>query len=125
MRRLAAVAKLPTARKRLLSLLFPFLARPARGILARDSHYHTRNRMERRRTPSYNSHDDLSDDWGEADNMSRIASRKSRTIFRTEPTWEIAHLFPDQGTWTEGEYLALDTNHLIELSNGRLEVLPM
>jgi Uma2 family endonuclease len=42
-----------------------------------------------------------------------------------EPTWEIAHLFPVQGQWTETEYLALDTNRLVELSDGRLEVLPM
>jgi Uma2 family endonuclease len=42
-----------------------------------------------------------------------------------EPTWEIAYLFPAQGQWSEEEYLALDTNHLIELSNGFLEFLPM
>lgn len=42
-----------------------------------------------------------------------------------EPTWEIAHLFPRQGHWTEAEYLALDTNQLVELSDGYLEVLPM
>src|SRR5438445_6000451 len=42
-----------------------------------------------------------------------------------EPTWEIAHLFPAQGTWCEDEYLYLETNRLVELSNGRLEVLPM
>ena len=41
------------------------------------------------------------------------------------PTWEIAHLFPQQGQWTEAEYLALDTNRLIELSDGCLEFLPM
>lgn len=43
----------------------------------------------------------------------------------TELTWEIAQLFPAQGHWCEEEYLALDTNHLIELSHGQLEVLPM
>ena len=41
------------------------------------------------------------------------------------PTWEIAYLYPQQGQWTESEYLALDTNRLIELSNGCLEFLPM
>ena len=41
------------------------------------------------------------------------------------PTWEIAYLYPEQGQWTEAEYLALDTNRLIELSNGCLEFLPM
>ena len=43
----------------------------------------------------------------------------------TELTWEIAQLFPAQGHWSEEEYLALDTNHLIEFSQGRLVVLPM
>ena len=42
-----------------------------------------------------------------------------------QPTWEIAHLFPLQGAWSEGDYLALETNHLVELSDGHLEVLPM
>ena len=52
-----------------------------------------------------------------------------------ELTWEIAQLAPnggaglnlppDQGHWSEEEYLALDTNWLIEYSHGGLEVLPM
>lgn len=42
-----------------------------------------------------------------------------------EPAWGVATLFPSQGEWTEEDYLALTTNHLIELSDGRLEVLPM
>ncbi len=42
-----------------------------------------------------------------------------------EPAWEVAYLFPAQGTWTEGEYLDLPGNRLVELSNGFLEVLPM
>ncbi len=52
-----------------------------------------------------------------------------------ELTWEIAQLAsnggagsnlpPDQGHWREDEYLALDTNRLIEYSHGRLEILPM
>jgi len=41
------------------------------------------------------------------------------------PTWEIAHLFPQQGDWSEGEYLALETNRLIEFKDGCLEFLPM
>jgi Uma2 family endonuclease len=44
---------------------------------------------------------------------------------RGSPTWEIAHLFPTQGAWTDDEYLALNSNHLVELSDGVLEVLPM
>ncbi len=42
-----------------------------------------------------------------------------------EPTWEVALLFPAQGAWSEHEYLALDSNRLVEFSHGRLEVLPM
>jgi len=37
----------------------------------------------------------------------------------------VALLFPPQGDWTEEEYLALDTNRMVELSDGFLEVLPM
>lgn len=42
-----------------------------------------------------------------------------------QPTWEVAHLFPAQGTWTEADYLSLLGNRLVELSDGVLEVLPM
>ena len=42
-----------------------------------------------------------------------------------EPIWDIAHLFPAQGFMDEEEFLALDTNHLVEFSHGHLEVLPM
>jgi Uma2 family endonuclease len=42
-----------------------------------------------------------------------------------EPTWEIATLFPNQGQWSEQEYLALNTNRLVEYSDGCLEFLPM
>ncbi len=39
-------------------------------------------------------------------------------------TTEIARLFPLQGEWTEEKYFALpETNHIVELSNGRL-VMP-
>ena len=43
----------------------------------------------------------------------------------TEPTWDVALLFPAQGAWSEHEYLALDSNRLVEFSHGRLEVLSM
>ena len=46
-------------------------------------------------------------------------------VLDPEPAWEIAHIFPRQGTWSEEEYLALDTNHLVEYSHGHVEVLPM
>jgi Uma2 family endonuclease len=50
---------------------------------------------------------------------------KAPPIQKHEPTWDIAQLFPLQGTWSEEEYLALDTNRLTEFTNGFLEVLPM
>jgi Uma2 family endonuclease len=55
--------------------------------------------------------------------MSTIQSQAKPAV--GEPAWEVAYLFPAQGTWTEEEYLALPGNHLVELSNGFLEVLPM
>jgi Uma2 family endonuclease len=44
-----------------------------------------------------------------------------------EPAWQVAFFFPAQGHWTEADYLALDRGggRLVELVNGRLEVLPM
>lgn len=37
----------------------------------------------------------------------------------------VAELYPPQGEWTEADYFALpDTNHLVELSEGRLIVPP-
>jgi Uma2 family endonuclease len=44
---------------------------------------------------------------------------------RSRPTWEIAQLFPNQGDWSEEEYLALGTNRLVEYVDGRLEFPPM
>ena len=44
-----------------------------------------------------------------------------------EPTWEMAALYPYQGKWTEGKYLALTERdrRMFELVDGCLEVLPM
>jgi Uma2 family endonuclease len=42
-----------------------------------------------------------------------------------QPSWEVALLFPEQGNWSEEEYLALPGNRLVEYSDGRLEVLAM
>lgn len=42
-----------------------------------------------------------------------------------EPTWDIARLFPNQGMWSEEEYLDLKGNRLIEYSHGYLDFLPM
>jgi Uma2 family endonuclease len=41
------------------------------------------------------------------------------------PTWEIAHLFPAQGDWSEADFLTLPAPHRFELVDGRLEELPM
>lgn len=45
-----------------------------------------------------------------------------------EPAWGLLALFPGQGDWTEEDYLALDqvrdSRRLVELVDGRLEVLP-
>jgi Uma2 family endonuclease len=42
-----------------------------------------------------------------------------------EPIWKIAELFPEQGSWTEEEYMRLPGNRLIEFSDGMVEILPM
>jgi len=42
-----------------------------------------------------------------------------------EPAWDIALLYPLQGSWTEDDYLGLGTNRLVEFSDGCIEVLPM
>jgi Uma2 family endonuclease len=54
--------------------------------------------------------------------MSPVAAADS---LAGQPAWEVAYLFPSQGQWSEDEFLALHTNRLVELSDGRLEVLPM
>jgi len=43
------------------------------------------------------------------------------------PAWEVATLFPQQGDWSESEYLSLtdDTNRLVEFTDGRIEILRM
>lgn len=43
----------------------------------------------------------------------------------SEPAWEVARLFPDQGAWSEEEYFALPNDGLVEFSCGRIEVLAM
>jgi Uma2 family endonuclease len=48
------------------------------------------------------------------------------TTRERRPTWELTDLLiPHQGTWTVEDYLALDTNRLIEFTDGFLEFLPM
>jgi Uma2 family endonuclease len=56
-----------------------------------------------------------------------IATPTVPPTFEEGPTWEVARLFPNQGHWDEGDFLTLNrmTNRLIELVDGRLEVLEM
>src|SRR5687768_10582426 len=44
-----------------------------------------------------------------------------------EYAWEVATLYPEQGEWSEEEYLDLTdhANRRIEFTDGRLEFLPM
>src|SRR5262249_2332383 len=55
----------------------------------------------------------------------RIPGTPTRMAREPEPTWEVAYLFPMQGSWSEEEYLELETNHLVEYSDGFLEFPPM
>jgi Uma2 family endonuclease len=52
-------------------------------------------------------------------------STSSHPASAPEPAWDIARLFPYQGYWSEEDYLELDTNHLVEFTDGYVEVLPM
>lgn len=57
--------------------------------------------------------------------MLRTEPTLTAPTVEAEPAWEVALLFPAQGAWSEEDYLSLDTNHLVEFSHGRIEVLPM
>lgn len=57
--------------------------------------------------------------------MLRTAPTLTAPTVEAEPAWEVALLFPAQGAWSEEDYLSLNTNHLVEFSHGRIEVLPM
>ncbi len=41
-----------------------------------------------------------------------------------DPVWELATLFPNQGHWTEQEYLDLPNNRRVEFFRGHIQVLP-
>jgi Uma2 family endonuclease len=58
-------------------------------------------------------------------NMSTLPDHFSTTS--AEPAWDIATVFPAQGAWTVEEYLDFTdaTNHLIEFTDGKIEVLEM
>lgn len=57
--------------------------------------------------------------------MNDALSKPNRDDVVPEPAWEVARLFPDQGTWSEEEYLDLNANRLVEFSHGCIEVLTM
>lgn len=57
--------------------------------------------------------------------MSMTPSMRTLPTGIGQPTWEVAHLFPNQGYWSEEEYLALEGNYLVEFSDGSVEVLSM
>ena len=57
--------------------------------------------------------------------MVAIVSPKSPQPEGAEPAWDIARLFPAQGCWSELDYLCLDTNRLVEFTDGFIEVLAM
>lgn len=59
--------------------------------------------------------------------MGRSAKVTTKRYRRQPPlTVEVAELFPRQGEWTEEDYLSLpETNRLVELSEGKLVILPM
>src|SRR6185503_7288146 len=44
---------------------------------------------------------------------------------RGDPVYEIAELFPEQGSWSERQYLDLKTRRLVEFDNGMIEALPL
>jgi len=54
-----------------------------------------------------------------------MSTPQSLTSSAQEPTWEVAHLFPAQGHWTEAEFFELHSNRMVELNDGNLEILPM
>jgi len=47
------------------------------------------------------------------------------TMQRGDPVWQLAFLFPAQGSWTETDYLTLDAGRLVEFDQGCVEVLEM
>lgn len=44
---------------------------------------------------------------------------------RGAPVWQLAKLFPPQGSWSEADYLSLDAGRLIEFDQGCVEVLEL
>ena len=49
----------------------------------------------------------------------------SYSTYERRPTYEMLEELPYQGEWSEREYIALESNKLIEFTDGFLEFLPM
>jgi len=49
------------------------------------------------------------------------ALRETRIAY-AEPTWDIAKLYPLQGTWSESEYMSLRPSRIVEYDHGYLEI---
>src|SRR5206468_4137192 len=66
-------------------------------------------------------------DGRRVDGMSTVPAKidPPEGVSYDEPVWDVARLFPAQGCWTEQDYLDLDTNQLVEFSDGFIEFLPM
>ena len=47
------------------------------------------------------------------------------TTERGAPVWQLARLFPPQGSWTQTDYLTLDAGRLVEFDQGCVEVVEM
>ena len=60
-----------------------------------------------------------------ATDLKRLKRKSGDRAREPEPTWEIARLFPLLGYWIEEVYFALETNQLVEYSDGFLEFLPI
>jgi Uma2 family endonuclease len=60
-----------------------------------------------------------------ATDVKKKKRKPDRETIEPEPAWDVARLFPPQGQWSEEDYFALDTNRLVEFSEGFIEVLPM
>lgn len=54
-----------------------------------------------------------------------MSVRMKSAMLDVEPAWDIAKIFPAQGTWAEEDYLLLPGNRLVEYSHGIVEVLSM
>ncbi len=51
-----------------------------------------------------------------------MSVRMELAVLDFEPAWDIAKLFPPQGFWADEDYLFLPGNHLVELTNGTVDV---